>query len=111
MKIILKSNIIIVLIAVLLCCNKDKSFYAPVTGKVLDSNTMEPINGARVVYNATIIEKTDTHGEFFLNYNLEEFLADSISIYISKPGYWDNEYSALVGNTQKDVFLIELIKK
>lgn len=113
MKILINLNVItiIIIIVVLLGCNKDKSFFVPVTGKVVDSLTKEPINNARVIYNATIIDKTDVNGEFYLNYDLKKFLADSISIYVSNPGYWDKEYSSLVGNTQKDLYLIELLKK
>ncbi len=91
-------------------CKKD-DIVVPVTGKVVDKITKNPVWNARVVYNADRTVATDSFGEFRLNFNLGRFLADSISMYVTKNNYKDRNYSGIVGNTQKDIFVIELEPK
>jgi len=87
---------------------KKKDIIVPVTGKVVDKTTKLPIDKARVVYNANETVETDIYGEFRLNYNLGRFLADSINFYVTKPNYKDIDFSDIVGNTQKDIFVVKL---
>lgn len=94
----------------LFACKKD-DIIVPVTGKVVDKVSKLPVENARVVYNATETKVTDEYGEFRLDYNLGRFLADSINIYVTKIDYKDANFSDIVGNTQKDLFVIELEPK
>jgi hypothetical protein len=91
-------------------CKKD-DVIVPVRCKVVDKTTKLPVEKARVIYNATETVETDNFGEFKLEYNLERFLADSINFYVTKPNYNDGNFSDIVGNTQKDIFVLELEPK
>lgn len=91
-------------------CGKDDTI-APVVGKVVDAESKLPVTDARIIYNANETAYSDSLGEFVLEYNLGNYLADSISLFISKTEYQDRNYSNIIGNTQKDIFLIELKRK
>jgi hypothetical protein len=91
-------------------CKKD-DIVVPVRGVVVDKTTKLPVEKARVIYNATETVETDNFGEFKLEYNLERFLADSINFYVTKSNYNDGNFSDIVGNTQKDIFVLELEPK
>jgi hypothetical protein len=90
---------------------KKNHLIVPVRGKVVDKTTKLPVEKARIIYNATQTVETDNFGEFKLEYNLGRFLADSINFYVTKPNYNDGNFSDIVGNTQKDIFVLELDPK
>lgn len=92
-------------------CNKNSDITVPVTGKVIEKGTQKPVQNARVIYNAGETVATDNFGEFRLEYKLGKFLADSIALYVSHPTYKDANYANIVGNTQKDIFVIEVEAK
>jgi len=89
----------------------DEDTIVPVIGKVVDKVNKDPIVDARVLYNASEEFSTDINGEFSTQFNLKNLLADSISFFISKDMYHSRNFSSIVGNTQKDIFIIELEKK
>jgi hypothetical protein len=83
-----------------------------VYGRVVNKTTQNPIKDAKIIYNAGQNLITDMNGEFEVKYNLGRYLADSISLFISKDDlYHSRGYSTIIGNTQKDIFLIELEPK
>lgn len=102
-------SIIFLLFSIYACKRED--LIVPVRGKVIDKTTKLPVEKARVIYNATQTVETDNFGEFNLEYNLKGFLADSINFYVTKIDYIDGNFSNIVGNTQKDIFLLELEPK
>lgn len=88
-----------------------KEIIVPIFIKVVETQNQEPIEGARVIYNASQPLFTDENGECSTNFELEHFLADSISLFVSKDGFHANNFSSIVGNTQKDIYVIELERK
>ena len=91
----------------IICCKRD-DLKVPVFGKVIDSESLEGIHNARVIYNATETYLTDEKGEFVTEFNLGRYLADSIAFYVEKDGYEPKNFSTIVGNTQKDILVIPL---
>lgn len=106
----MKKVTIVLLALIISSCGQDDLF-VPVSGKVISAENQNPIQDAKVIYNATESYFTDEYGEFYAEFNLNEFLADSIAFYVERPGYHPIRYSTVVGNTQKDLILISLSPK
>jgi hypothetical protein len=112
----LKTNFWIIIIAisaivVFYRCNKEPDLIVPFYGKVIDKSTKLPLGNARVIYNTKEIFQADMNGEFKGSYNLRKYLADSISFYVEKDNYHPYKYSTIIGNTQKDLFILEMIRR
>lgn len=97
---------VILMLLVLTSCRKDNII--PIVGLVVEKSTQSPIQGAVVTYNATETYVSNAQGKIFTEYNLGRYIADSISLYVSAPGYKEKQQSFLIGNVQKDLIKIEL---
>lgn len=92
-------------------CGKDDNYTPQVTGRVVEANDVnKPIPNARVIFNSIESIYTSDDGNFITQHNLGNYLADSISFYVTKEGYKAKAISFLIGNVQKDIFIIELEK-
>jgi hypothetical protein len=89
-------------------CTEEPDLIIPFYGKVIDKSTKLALGDARVIYNTKEIFQTDMNGEFKGSYNLKKYLADSISFYVTKANYHPYQYSTIIGNTQKDLFILEM---
>ncbi|NOQ75623.1 MAG: hypothetical protein GQ574_26685 [Crocinitomix sp.] len=90
-------------------CNDDN--YVPVVAHIIEKGTQNPVHNAIVTFNALEEFKSDTIGEIRTSYNLHHHLADSISFYVKKDGYISTNFSFIIGNTQKDVYVLEFEKE
>ena len=107
MKNYISFTLLALTLVLIFSCSRD-DVIVPVVGRVVDDTSGLPIENAKIVYNAREEFFTDENGEFTSTYNLKRNLADSIVFFISRDQYFDLRFSSFVGNTQKDIYLIEL---
>lgn len=107
----IKSNFYLLFFLYIAISCKEEDNIVPIFGKVVEQQNQTPIDSAKIIYNAYEELFTDKNGEFRTTFNLGKVLADSISFYVAKDSFHSNNYSTIIGNTQKDIIKIELEKK
>jgi hypothetical protein len=80
----------------------------PVLGKVIDGKTKNGVAGAKVTVDGKDVYVTNANGDFTASKDLGKYIVDSINFNIDAKGYELLKYHSIVGNSQKETFVITL---
>jgi hypothetical protein len=99
---------LVALVNISACVKDDLPIIVPISGKILDKETGKSIDSAKVYLNSNSYFQTDSTGSFDFKYNLDSYLADSVTMFVTRDNYQVFDTSVVVGNSQKDLYIIYL---